>query len=130
MLGLIFPVGNISPRECFRQGVFHAPGNKAPWREISFIISLSTISKECNDCSSHQQALPIWTPAWPMWMEMTSLMILFGFPFGATSPQCGRQAQPVTHWQSLRKLWRPSAALRMYYLIPAIAIWGEGCRTT
>ena len=24
---------------------------------------------------THQQALPIWTPAWPMWMEMTSLML-------------------------------------------------------
>ena len=44
LLGLTFQVVNISPQECFRQGVFHAPGNKAPWREISFIISLSTIS--------------------------------------------------------------------------------------
>ena len=24
---------------------------------------------------THQQALPIWTPAWPMWMEITSLMV-------------------------------------------------------
>ena len=34
---------------------------------------------------THQQALPIWTPAWPMWMEITSLMVTASLFYFLTS---------------------------------------------
>ena len=45
-------------------------------------LSEGSIPSGCRPCSrqySSQQALPIWTPAWPTWTEMHSLILIISF---------------------------------------------------
>ena len=75
------------------QGGFRVPGSTAPWsEETKWQKNLQQGGTYCNMVAhiatgwhTHQQALPIWTPAWPMWMEITSLMVTASFFYFLTS---------------------------------------------
>ena len=69
------------------QGGFRVPGSTAPWSEETKLQkkNFDRVAHIATGWHTHQQALPIWTPAWPMWMEITSLMVTTSLFYFLTS---------------------------------------------
>lgn len=73
----------------------------------------------CSRQYSSQQALPIWTPAWPMWIEMHSRWMKKNVHFSLfqskpinTSKQQRKKTKQITIWP---KRLRQKQSLLMYY---------------